>query len=168
MSDRLLTDEAFLADCRMDFFRGSGPGGQKRNKTSNGVRLTHLPTRLQVTATESRSLAINKIHALRRMRIKFAAEFREPIDLLTFEPPDWFPQIRHERRIAASEKHPLYAPLGGLLLDLLHALNGNPAAVGVNLGINTSQVLKFLKEEPVFWMQARRMIAQKRTTSSEQ
>src|SRR5207248_2974059 len=53
----LLANHALLADCRFDIARGSGPGGQKRNKTSNAVRLTHLPTGIHVTATESRSLA---------------------------------------------------------------------------------------------------------------
>ena len=56
MSSRLLTDDALLAECREDHYRGSGPGGQKRNKTSNGVRLVHAPTGSIVTATESRSL----------------------------------------------------------------------------------------------------------------
>src|SRR5687768_10522322 len=67
MSTRLLTDDALLAECRWDIYRGSGPGGQKRNKTSNTVRLTHLPTGTQVTAGESRSQAENRMRALRRL-----------------------------------------------------------------------------------------------------
>src|SRR5256885_10466931 len=78
---RLLCDDALLAQCRWDQYRGSGPGGQKRNKTSNAVRLTHEPTGVAVTATESRSLSVNKLYALRRLRLKLAADLREPVDL---------------------------------------------------------------------------------------
>jgi hypothetical protein len=157
MSDRLLTDEHLVALCRTDLYRGSGPGGQKRNKTSNAVRLTHLPTGLQVTATESRSLKLNKLHALRRMRIKLASELREPIDLLTFAPPDWFLPIRHEGKITASHRHPQYAACGGLLLDLLSALHASPSAVAANLGVATTAVIRFLEAEHSFWTAANRI-----------
>ena len=39
-----LKEEILLKDCRFEAFRGPGPGGQKRNKTSNSIRLTHLPS----------------------------------------------------------------------------------------------------------------------------
>src|SRR6478609_4743217 len=137
-SPRLLNDDALLAQCHWDTYRGSGPGGQKRNKTSNAVRLVHEPTKIAVTATESRSLAENKLQALRRLRLKIATDLREPIDLGSFEPPDWFLAIRHDRRISASHRHPQYAAAGALLLDLMAALGGNPAAVAVDLGVTTT------------------------------
>jgi hypothetical protein len=151
---RFLTDAALLAECRWDISRGSGPGGQKRNKTSNAVRLTHLPTGVHATATESRSLAENKMRALRRLRLKLATDLREPIDLAHFEPPDWFLTIRRPGRIEASYRHPLYAPAAGLVLDLLHALVGNPAAVAVNLGVSTTAVVRFLEDDPHLWAAA--------------
>jgi len=154
MSDRLLTDDHLLALCRIDFYRGSGPGGQKRNKTSNAVRLTHIATGIQATGTESRSLQLNKLNALRRLRIKLASELRERIDLLTFAPPDWFLAIRHEGKITASHRHPQYAACGGLLLDLLSALHASPSAVAVNLGVATTTVIRFLEAQPAFWAAA--------------
>jgi hypothetical protein len=153
-STRLLTEDTLLAECRWDFYRGSGPGGQKRNKTSNAVRLTHLPTGVAATATESRSLVENKLHAVRRLRLKLATELREPVDLARFEPPEWFLSVRHQNRIEASHRHPLYPAIAGLILDLLKALAGNPAAVAVNLGVSTTAVIKFLGSESALWVAA--------------
>jgi len=157
---RLLSDDALLAECREDRYRGSGPGGQKRNKTSNAVRLVHVATGLIVTATESRSLKENQLYALRRIRLKLATDLREPVDLRTFEPPDWFATIRRDTRIEASHRHPLYAAAVGLVLDLLAALGGNPAAVAINLGVSTTAVIKLLEAEPQAWAAANRVRAE--------
>jgi protein subunit release factor B len=50
-----LSDDELLRQCAVDTYRASGPGGQKRNKTSSAVRLRHLPSGLSVIAEESRS-----------------------------------------------------------------------------------------------------------------
>ena len=160
MSFRLLTTEALLAQCREDHYRGSGPGGQKRNKTSNGVRLLHEPTGIISTATEARSLKENRIHAIKRLRLKLATEVREPIDALTFAPPDWFLTIRHGTRVEVSHHHPLYTPAAGLVLDLMAFTSGNPAAVATNLGISTSAVIKLLDKDPLLWTTANRIRAE--------
>jgi hypothetical protein len=156
-SARFLSDDELLRQCGMEVTRGSGPGGQKRNKTSNAIRLTHLPTGLHVIAGESRSQAQNKLFAMRRMRLKLATELREDIDLATFAPPDWFLEVRRESRIEASHRHPYYAAIGGLILDLLRALGGSPADVAGNLGVSTSSVIKFLENEPPLWTAANRI-----------
>lgn len=41
-----LSERDLLAQCKVDTFRASGPGGQHRNKTESAVRLRHLPTGL--------------------------------------------------------------------------------------------------------------------------
>src|SRR5687768_3374708 len=73
-----LDDEALLKVCEVEYFIASGPGGQHRNTTASGVRLTHPPTELSVTATERRSQAQNKGVALDRLR--------EGLKALTFVP----------------------------------------------------------------------------------
>ncbi len=158
-SPRFLSEDELLAECREDHYRGSGPGGQKRNKTSNAVRIVHGPTGVIVTATESRSLKENRLWAVRRLRNKLAADVREPVDLVRFAPPDWFLSIRHDTRIETSHRHPYYAPAAGLVLDLLAALGGNPAAVAVNLGVSTTAVIKLLEGESQFWAAANRIRA---------
>jgi protein subunit release factor B len=64
---------ALLAECEETFFTAGGPGGQHRNKTESGVRLTHPGTGIVVTATERRSQAQNRGAALVRMRERLAA-----------------------------------------------------------------------------------------------
>jgi len=54
-------------DCHWEYFRGSGPGGQKRHKTSSGVRVTHPPSGAVGRATETRSQRQNRKLAFRRM-----------------------------------------------------------------------------------------------------
>jgi|ERR1700733_12778034 len=151
-----LSDEKLLQLCRVDVFRGSGPGGQKRNKTSNSIRLTHPPSGVSAVAGESRSQQINKLHALRRLRLKLAMQLREPI-AASFEPPDWFLEIRHKGKLQASYRHPHYAATAGIVLDLLMATQGSPAKVGVMLGISTGEVIRFLRREPLLWTCANRI-----------
>jgi len=153
-SYRFLTEDQLLAQCEEDHYRASGPGGQKRNKTSNAVRLRHRPTGFIVTATESRSLKENRLYAIRRMRLKLATDLREPIDPVRFEPPDWFLSIRHDGRIEASPRHAYYPAAAGLVLDLMKALGGNPATVAINLGVSTTAVIKLLESDPHFWTTA--------------
>ena len=63
-----LPQDDLLAECDEEFFMSGGPGGQHRNKTESGVRLTHRPTEVSVTATERRSQARNRTAALERLR----------------------------------------------------------------------------------------------------
>src|SRR5476649_2153209 len=74
-----LTDPQLLAQCEVDTYRASGPGGQKRNKTSSAVRLRHSPSSLLVIAEESRSQHENKAKALRRLRQAFYLKVREAL-----------------------------------------------------------------------------------------
>ncbi len=83
-----------------------------------------------------------------------ATELREPIDLPTFEPPDYFLQVRRQSRIELSSRHPLYAAIIGLVLDLFDVTNGNPAHVAVNLGVSTTAVIRLLEDEPHAWAKA--------------
>lgn len=57
-------------DLTETFVRGSGPGGQKVNKTSNRVFLVHEPTQLRVECQETRSLPQNRKIARKRLREK--------------------------------------------------------------------------------------------------
>ena len=55
------------ADCDWQVFRGSGDGGQKRQKTSSGVRCVHAPSGAEGKATDSREQSVNRRTAFERM-----------------------------------------------------------------------------------------------------
>src|SRR2546429_9067206 len=74
-----LTDAQLLTQCAVDTYRASGPGGQKRNKTSSAIRIRHLPSALIVIAEESRSQHENRVKALKRLRQAFYLKLREPL-----------------------------------------------------------------------------------------
>lgn len=48
------------ADIIENFLKGSGPGGQKINKTSSAVQLKHIPTGIVVKYQDTRSRTVNR------------------------------------------------------------------------------------------------------------
>jgi protein subunit release factor A len=70
-------DDALLRECRVDTFRAGGKGGQHQNTAETGVRLTHLPTGIVVTAREERSQHRNRQTALLRLRKRLKELRRE-------------------------------------------------------------------------------------------
>ncbi|XP_014880861.1 N-lysine methyltransferase SETD8-like [Poecilia latipinna] len=58
------------------FVRGSGPGGQATNKTSNCVVLKHIPTGIVVKCHQTRSVDINRKRARDIMREKLDVAYK--------------------------------------------------------------------------------------------
>ena len=59
-------------DIKMDVYRSSGAGGQKVNKTSSAVRLTHIPTGIVVSSQVERSHFQNLENCKEMLRAKLA------------------------------------------------------------------------------------------------
>ena len=68
-----------MADVEERFVRGTGPGGQKINKTSSTVWLRHRPTGVEVRCQRERSQAANRELAWLEMCDKLAARARGAI-----------------------------------------------------------------------------------------
>ena len=67
------TDEELLAECEVETYCSSGPGGQNVNRRSTAVRLRHRPTGLVVACQRERSQWQNKRVALEWLREKLQA-----------------------------------------------------------------------------------------------
>lgn len=151
-----LSDEHFLEQCRWEAYRGSGPGGQKRNKTSSAIRITHLPTKIQAIAEESRSQSENRMRALRRLRHKLAMDLRRDIDLVNFHPPAWLDDYK-VAGFHMAERNPLYPSLVALILDVLKAGRWEVGRTAVILGVTTSSLVRFLHDDVILWQAVNRV-----------
>jgi protein subunit release factor B len=61
-------DADLLAQCEVQVFRATGPGGQGVNTTDSAVRLRHLPSGITVVCRRERSQLQNKRACLERLR----------------------------------------------------------------------------------------------------
>jgi hypothetical protein len=158
-----LSDDNLLSQCEVDTYRASGPGGQKRNKTSSAVRLRHPPSGLIVIAEESRSQHENKAKALRRLRRAFALEVREPFLLAPPDSDDAAPPVQlplQAGRLKIRAKDERFWPTVGIVLDVLSAAAGKVSDAASALGITTGNLIAFLELDPKVWQQANVIRAQ--------
>ena len=80
-----LDRESLERDCDLELMRGSGPGGQNRNKRETAARLPHRPSGVVVSASERRSQLQNIEAAYERMAERLA-------ELMHVDPPRYKPR----------------------------------------------------------------------------
>ena len=137
--DQLLSadDEALSALCRLEFSRGSGNGGQKRNKTSSAIRVRHLPTGVTAEDTAERSWFRNRANALRKLRLKLSLLYRdEPAPL--------------PRPVCALE-HADYPLWRAVLLDAAEEYGFEPKPTAEFLGMSPSALVKLFYRDKELW-----------------
>lgn len=158
-----LNDPQLLAQCEVDTYRASGPGGQKRNKTSSAVRLRHQPSGLRVIAEESRSQHENRARALRRLRQALYLKVREELapEELSAQALAARPEVAAVRdgegRLQVGRRDPRFWPLAGLVLDVLAAVEARVAEAAELFGTSTASLIDLLRAEDKLWEQANQM-----------
>ncbi len=146
-----LDDDALLAQCEVDRFRASGPGGQHRNKTDSGVRLRHRPSGLEAIAVESRSQHENRARALRRLRVAIAVALREPPHE---DARAALGVAARGTRMSVAERNPRYPEVVALVFDQLEAAGWRLGDAAEVLGLSTTALGAFLEADPVLFRAA--------------
>ena len=153
-----LNDAQLLAQCEVDTYRASGPGGQKRNKTSSAVRIRHLPSELLVIAEESRSQHENRVKALKRLRQAFYLKLRESISAEALSSISQREELASARsssgKFDVGRRDERFWPLVGVVLDVLESTEARVSEAAVALEISTGHLIDFLEADPKVWEQA--------------
>jgi protein subunit release factor B len=102
-----LTRDALVAEVEISTFRGSGPGGQHRNKTESAVRLRHLPTGVTVVAAEHRSQWRNREAAWERLIERLERRRRKPKPRVKTRIPTAAKRARldQKKRVSTKKQH---------------------------------------------------------------
>jgi hypothetical protein len=159
----VLTDERLLAQCAVDTYRASGPGGQKRNKTSSAVRIRHPPSGLIVIAEESRSQHENRVRALRRLRQALFLKVRQELKPEELTPerlaalPDFAAARNGSGRLDLGRKDVRFWPAVGVVLDVLLATSARLSEAAAALGVSTANLSDFLRGDDKVWEQANQL-----------
>jgi hypothetical protein len=139
--------KSLLAQCEVRRLRRSGPGGQHRNKVETAIFIQHLPTGVKAEANERRSQAENRSVAGFRLRVNLALEVRCPIKEQVSPSLLWQSRL-NQGQIHISELHSDYPALLAEALDVVAAHDADVKIAAELLRISTSQLIKFLKQEP--------------------
>lgn len=132
-----LSSEELGRHCRFDTCRGTGPGGQKRNKTDSAVRITHLDSSLSVSDDTSRSQHLNRAYAMRKLRLQLALHLREPAVAWSGAVPGL--------------NSPSYPQWVGIVFDTLQAHSFQVAPTAQILGLSTSRLLREIGRDSTVW-----------------
>jgi hypothetical protein len=145
-----LPGKALLAQCDQTASRGSGPGGQHRNKVETAVVLVHRPTGVRGQASERRSRAQNAAVALFRLRLQLALDVRTPTTPDAPPPgpsPLWLSRCRGGR-ISVNTEHEDFPALLAEALDVLFAHDCEIPPAAEALGVSSTQLVRLLADEP--------------------
>lgn len=140
-----LPEAELLASVEEQRSRGTGPGGQRRNKVQTQVRLCHRPSGLAAQAGERRSLEQNRKAAVFRLRMALALQLRVP--------PGPGPSQLWRRRtggpsLSVSQDHDDVPALLAEALDVLADCGDDLTLAAERQQVARSRLLRVLKLQP--------------------
>ena len=138
-----MDDESLIKACQIQFYKSTGPGGQKKNKTESAVRLTHEETGVEASAQDDRQQSVNRKRAVRRLRLKLAMEVR-------MDPVKWEGQLDMNPK---NEKFPLFI---AHIFDALEDSSWQVSTAGTFLELSTGKLIRILAKDDRVWQQANR------------
>lgn len=138
-NELLTCDEKLSQACSLDFYKSTGRGGQKKNKTSSSVRLIHKATGIEALSGNSRSQKENRTIALKHMKMNLALVWRN------------VPAQKWEGNFNHNEKNPQFPLLTAVVLDHIYEQGWQVATAAEKLGLSTGQLIKFLKKHVDVW-----------------
>jgi len=139
-----LSLQDLLAQCQVTRTRGSGPGGQHRNKVETAIVVLHQSSGVSGQASEKRSQKANQDVAIGRLRVNLALAIRTQRQSCS---PRWESRVR-QGKLKVNAQHFDYAPILAEALDFIWGDQFDVAATAKQIGISTSQLVKFLKTCP--------------------
>ncbi len=135
----LKMDDAELSRlCELEFFKGTGNGGQKRNKTSSAARVRLAGTAYTAADCTERSQHRNRAAALAKLRIAVAFGERET----PAQPPE---------RFECALGHAGYPLWLAHILDVAAEEKWKLKAVAAKIGCTPSSLVKKLARDPALW-----------------
>ena len=158
-----LPDDELMREVRWTRGRGSGPGGQHRNKVETGIELVHTPTGITGRAGERRTVTDNKRVAIRRLRLNLATQHRVAVPLGDIGSRLWSARRKMPSRgpgdapqrwgtfpgrIVINPEHRDYPSLLAEAMDVIHAAGWDVQRAALRLEVTTTQLLKLIAEHP--------------------
>ena len=143
----MLDDDALRTECEETFGRQRGPGGQHRNRRDSAVTLRHLPTGVEISATERRSQLDNRRVAWRRLRLKLARRVRRRINTNQYQPTDLWQQRRQGNKISVSPKSADYPALLAEAMDVIEARAWDVGGAAGTLEVTMSQLVRLVRHD---------------------
>ena len=128
-----MSDEALSQICTIEFFKATGNGGQKRNKTSSAVRVKLDSCGISAEDCSERSQHRNRSVALGKLRMRLAYAIRK--EYVPFE------------RCDCAVTHADYPLFVAKLLDLLAQNNWDYRLAAETLGVSSSHLLKVISRD---------------------
>ncbi len=144
-----------LSQCEVRRSRGSGPGGQHRNKVETAITIVHSATGISASASERRSQATNHKVAVFRLRVKLAVGVRCAVEMgdsggggESYGPSVLWRERCVGGRIRVNEGHDAFPSVLAEAMDVVEACGQDVARAAGVLGCSGTQLIKLLRGEP--------------------